>query len=128
MRNAWHVALEIAGGATGGADKQIIRLAAAAKRMVRGRIQDRWKQWESKRTSQPQNAWWNGRKATLGPHYGAIHELFSVRPSYSLRSRERNAPDDVQHPVREKGVVMVSFHPSSTRCDPPLQFPTKDTF
>jgi ribonuclease HI len=50
-------ALEIAGGATGGgtgADKPVIRLAAAAKRMVRERIQDRWKkQWESERTAQP---------------------------------------------------------------------------
>ena len=43
-----------AGGATGGADKPTIRLAAAAKRMVRERIQDRWKkQWESERTAQP---------------------------------------------------------------------------
>jgi hypothetical protein len=47
-------ALEIAGGATGGADKPVIRLASAAKRMVRERIQDRWKkQWESERTAQP---------------------------------------------------------------------------
>ncbi|OGE48027.1 hypothetical protein PENARI_c033G04144 [Penicillium arizonense] len=35
-------ALEFAGGAIGGADKPTIRLAAAAKRMVRERIQDRW--------------------------------------------------------------------------------------
>jgi hypothetical protein len=50
-------ALVSAGGATGGGpgtDHPIIRLAAAAKRMVRERIQDRWrKQWESERTAQP---------------------------------------------------------------------------
>ncbi|KAJ6029797.1 hypothetical protein N7499_012205 [Penicillium canescens] len=52
--NAKCAALESAGGATGGADQPIIRLAAAAKRMVRERIQDRWKkQWESERTAQP---------------------------------------------------------------------------
>jgi ribonuclease HI len=54
--NAKCAALESAGGATGGggADKPTIRLAAAAKRMVRERIQDRWKkQWESERTAQP---------------------------------------------------------------------------
>jgi ribonuclease HI len=52
--NAKCAALEFAGGATDGADKPIIRLAAAAKRMVRERIQDRWKkQWESERTAQP---------------------------------------------------------------------------
>ena len=50
--NAKCAALESAGGATGGADKQIIRLAAAAKRMVGERIQDRWrKQWESERSA-----------------------------------------------------------------------------
>ena len=53
-QNAPH---RIAGGATGGgtgADQPTIRLAAAAKRMVRERIQDRWKkQWESERTAQP---------------------------------------------------------------------------
>ena len=56
--NAKCAALENAGGATGGggtgADQPTIRLAAAAKRMVRERIQDRWKkQWESERTAQP---------------------------------------------------------------------------
>ncbi|OGE46660.1 hypothetical protein PENARI_c147G02044 [Penicillium arizonense] len=56
--SAKYVALEVAGGATGGggtgADQPTIRLAAAAKRMVRERIQDRWKkQWESERTAQP---------------------------------------------------------------------------
>jgi ribonuclease HI len=39
-------ALEFAGGATDGANKPIIRLAGAVKRMVRERIQDCWKkQW-----------------------------------------------------------------------------------
>ncbi|KAJ6176718.1 hypothetical protein N7485_003632 [Penicillium canescens] len=55
--NAKCAALESAGGATSGgtgADQPTIRLAAAAKRMVRERIQDRWKkQWESERTAQP---------------------------------------------------------------------------
>ncbi|KAJ6020305.1 hypothetical protein N7499_003588 [Penicillium canescens] len=52
--NAKCAALESAGGATGGADQPIIRLAAAAKRMVRERTQDRWKkQWENERTAQP---------------------------------------------------------------------------
>jgi ribonuclease HI len=51
-------AIERAGGATDGgttgADKPTIRLAAAAKRMVRARIQDRWrKQWDAERTAQP---------------------------------------------------------------------------
>jgi ribonuclease HI len=52
-------ALVGAEGATGGkggsgADQPTTRLAAAAKRMVRERIQDRWKkQWESERTAQP---------------------------------------------------------------------------
>ena len=52
-------ALEFAGGATGGgggtgSDEPTIRLAAAAKRLVREGIQDRWKkQWESERTAQP---------------------------------------------------------------------------
>lgn len=50
-------AIESAGGATdggAGSDKPTIRLAAAAKRMVRARIQDRWrKQWDAERTAQP---------------------------------------------------------------------------
>ncbi|OQD87594.1 hypothetical protein PENANT_c005G08922 [Penicillium antarcticum] len=49
VRN-WQPATD--GGA--GADKPTIRLAAAAKRMVRARIQDRWrKQWDAERTAQP---------------------------------------------------------------------------
>ncbi|KAJ6078205.1 uncharacterized protein N7446_001141 [Penicillium canescens] len=56
--NAKCAALESAAGATSGGgtgtDQPTIRLAAAAKRMVRERIQDRWKkQWESERTAQP---------------------------------------------------------------------------
>ena len=54
VRNARHSKLREVRLAEGRTDKPIIRLAAAAKRMVRERIQDRWKkQWESERTAQP---------------------------------------------------------------------------
>ncbi|OGE48033.1 hypothetical protein PENARI_c033G02287 [Penicillium arizonense] len=89
-------ALEFAGGATGGGtgtDQPTIRLAAAAKRMVRERIQDHWKkQWESERTAQPTKRLveWPSKK-TL-----PLHECLS-KPRSSIMIQMRSMRIALKH-------------------------------
>ncbi|KAJ6088002.1 hypothetical protein N7467_006916 [Penicillium canescens] len=85
--NAKCAALESAGGATGGggtgADQPTTRLAAAAKRMVRERIQDRWKkQWESERTAQPTKRLieWPSKKTLQSDDESGDHEVMEQSP------------------------------------------------
>lgn len=53
--------------------------------------------------------------------------IFSHLSAFALCTYERNVPGDVLRLVREsENVVMVSFYPTYTRCDDPLQASIED--